>query len=199
MTAEPGKTYQYDAEGRLKSLNNGCAGSGPCYVYDANGRRVRKIASGVTTEYIYGAGGVVAEKVGTTWTVGYVYLNGQLLAQYKNGTTYFAHKDHLGSTRLLTKPDGSYDPADVYDYLPFGEPVGSTSTTTSHKFTGHERDAESGLDFMQARYYFSPSGRFSTVDPENAGAKHSDPQSWNAYAYARNNPVVFVGACPAFS
>lgn len=34
-------------------------------------------------------------------------------------------------------------------------------------------------------------GRFTSVDPEGVGAKESDPQSWNGYAYARNNPVIF--------
>jgi RHS repeat-associated protein len=186
MTAEPGKTYQYDAENRMVSINNGCP-STLCYTYDANGRRVRKIASGTTTEYIYGAGGVVAEKVGTTWTVGYVYLNGQLLAQYKNGTTRFAHKDHLGSTRLLTKPDGTYDAADVYDYLPFGESVGSSGTTTTHKFTGKERDTESGLDNFGARYFGSTLGRFMSADP--LGGHMEDPQTLNRYTYVRNNPL----------
>jgi RHS repeat-associated protein len=61
-----------------------------------------------------------------------------------------------------------------------------------YKFTGKERDTESGLDFFQARYYFSPYGRFFSADPENAGAKPDDPQSWNAYAYARNNPLVYT-------
>jgi hypothetical protein len=35
-------------------------------------------------------------------------------------------------------------------------------------------------------------GRFTGVDPENAGADPSDPQSWNGYGYARNNPVVYT-------
>ena len=34
-------------------------------------------------------------------------------------------------------------------------------------------------------------GRFTSVDPENAGAIEDDPQSWNGYAYARNAPVVY--------
>jgi RHS repeat-associated protein len=38
----------------------------------------------------------------TGWRRGYAYLNGQLVAQYSDGTTYFVHTDHLGSTRLLT-------------------------------------------------------------------------------------------------
>jgi RHS repeat-associated protein len=196
MTAEPGKTYQYDAENRLLSINSGAVAT---YVYNAEGQRVRKISGGTTTEYIYGAGGVVAEKVGTTWTVGYVYLNGQLLAQYKNGTTRFAHKDHLGSTRLLTKPDGTYDSADVYDYLPFGESVGSSAATTTHKFTGKERDAESGLDYFGARHYASNLGRFLSPDlilhPDQSSygpvSFMVEPQNWNKYQYGQNNPLKF--------
>jgi hypothetical protein len=79
LTAEPGKTYQWDAEGRLKSINNGAVAT---YVYNASGQRVRKVAGGATTEFIYGLNGsVVAEFQGATWTKGYVYLGG-LLAQY---------------------------------------------------------------------------------------------------------------------
>jgi RHS repeat-associated protein len=194
VTSDPGppaKTFQYDAENRMVSVNYGCPNT-LCYTYDANGRRVRKIASGTTTEYIYDvSGNVVAEKVGTAWTRGYAYLGGQLAAQYSDGTTYFVHKDHLGSTRLLTKVDKSVHQS--YDFLPYGESSSCDGTTaTTHCFTGKERDAESGLDFFLARYYSSQYGRFFSVDPENAGASTSDPQSWNGYSYARNNPLLFT-------
>jgi RHS repeat-associated protein len=55
--------------------------------------------------------------------------------------------------------------------------------------TGKERDAESGLDYFGARYYGSALGRFTSPDPGSIGAEPSDPQSWNAYAYAGNNPL----------
>jgi RHS repeat-associated protein len=186
LTAEPGKTYQYDAEGRMTSINGGAVAS---YVYNASGQRVRKIASGTTTEYLYDlAGNVIAEFQGTTWTKGYVYFGG-LLAQYSDGTTYFAHKDHLGSTRLLTKPDKSFNPTDAYDYLPFGE---STSTgSTSHKFTGHEHDAESTFHYFGARYYSPGAGRFLSVDPSFESAYLENPQTWNRYAYVYNRPLQF--------
>ncbi len=185
LTAEPGgRTYQYDAENRLISVNGGAVAS---YVYDAHGRRVRKIAGGTTTEYIYDlAGNVVAEKQGTVWTKGYVYLGGRMLLQHSDGTTYFAHKDHLGSTRVLSKVDKTvYQP---YDYMPFGEEY-SGGTGTTHKFTGKERDAESGLDYFGARFHASNFGRFVSPDPNNAGAREEDPQSWNGYAYVGNNPL----------
>jgi RHS repeat-associated protein len=190
LTAEPGKTYQWDAENRLVSINNGCP-STLCYTYNAEGRRVRKTASGVTTDYVYDlSGNVVAEKVGSTWTVGYVYLGGQLVAQYKDGTTYFAHKDHLGSTRALSTVAGG--PHESYDFLPYGEPVGTQGTTTVKKFTGKERDAESGLDYYGARYYASLAGRFQSPDLPFIDQHLTNPQTWNLYTYARNNPLGYT-------
>jgi RHS repeat-associated protein len=60
------------------------------------------------------------------------------------------------------------------------------------KFTGKERDAESGLDYFGARYYGSALGRFTSPDPESASASLFDPQRWNAYSYAVTNPYKFV-------
>ncbi|HEY4380105.1 MAG TPA: RHS repeat-associated core domain-containing protein [Acidobacteriaceae bacterium] len=58
------------------------------------------------------------------------------------------------------------------------------------RYTGKERDSESGLDYMDARYYGSSMGRFMSPDPIFASAARvMDPQQWNMYAYARNNPL----------
>jgi RHS repeat-associated protein len=81
----------------------------------------------------------------------------------------------------------------VHHYLPFGEerPSQIDPTLSDKSFTGHERDTESGLDYMMARYYSSSLGRFMAVDPGYDTALE-DPQSWNKYAYTRNNPVKFI-------
>jgi RHS repeat-associated protein len=60
------------------------------------------------------------------------------------------------------------------------------------RFTSKERDAETGLDFFGARYMSSAQGRFTSVDPEFASASLVDPQRWNGYSYATNNPYKFV-------
>jgi RHS repeat-associated protein len=63
----------------------------------------------------------------------------------------------------------------------------------AHKFTGKERDAESGLDNFGARYNASTLGRFMTPDPIGImKQKFVDPQQWNMYAYVRSNPLRFV-------
>jgi RHS repeat-associated protein len=80
----------------------------------------------------------------------------------------------------------------THDYRPFGEGENPTAGTDPTRFTGKERDTESGFDYFGARYYASRTGRFTTVDPGHVGGNIFDPQSWNAYAYARNNPLRFV-------
>jgi RHS repeat-associated protein len=182
-------TYTYDAENRLTQVDDGSAAA---YSYDANGHRVQKVAGGTTTGYLYDlSGNVVTEFVGdnTAWS-GHVYFNGQELAKYESSATDFVFKDHLGSARVLTNMmAGSV--CEIIDYMPFGEQAVSGSCDTSHRFTGKERDSESGLDNFGARYDSSQYGRFMTPDPENVSALMNldDPQSWNGYAYVRNNPL----------
>ncbi len=79
-------------------------------------------------------------------------------------------------------------------YYPFGEQdntICSTANLTTHKFTGKERDTESNLDNFGARYYSSAMGRFVSPD-STAYVKPIAPQSWNLYAYARNNPLLYI-------
>jgi RHS repeat-associated protein len=53
----------------------------------------------------------------------------------------------------------------------------------------HDNDASTDLDYAMARYYASRMGRFMTPDPGHVGANVGDPQSWNAYVYALNDPI----------
>lgn len=61
------------------------------------------------------------------------------------------------------------------------------------KFTGKERDAETGLDYVGARYYGSNMGRFTSPDPKMLSSQRLyDPQQWNMYQYGRNNPTTMI-------
>ena len=60
----------------------------------------------------------------------------------------------------------------------------------AYKFTGKERDSESGLDNFGARYDSSQYGRFMSPDP--LGGQKIDPQTLNNYSYTRNNPVNLI-------
>lgn len=186
LTADAaGRTYAYDAENRQTSFNAGAA----TYSYDAGGKRVKKVVGGVTTIYVYN-------------------LAGQLVAEYTNsnqqstaGTSYLT-SDHQGSPRVITGANGAVKAR--HDYLPFGEEitalVGGRTTGQGYvvdevrqKYTGYEKDSESGLDYAQARYYSSPHGRFQSLDPQHFQVIMGlDPQRFNLYAYCRNNPLKFV-------
>lgn len=61
------------------------------------------------------------------------------------------------------------------------------------RFTGKERDAESGLDYFGARYLSGAQGRFTSPDPVWITPRRMiDPQELNLYAYVRNNPLKYV-------
>ncbi len=82
------------------------------------------------------------------------------------------------------------------DYYPYGgeyPPFCSTISDQNYKFTGKERDSETGLDYFGARYYASNMGRFSSPDPKLLTARHLVyPQKWNKYAYVQNNPLTSI-------
>ena len=60
----------------------------------------------------------------------------------------------------------------------------------NYKFTGYERDSESGLDYAIFRYYSSGLGRFLTADP--LPGRLNNPQSFNRYSYVLNNPCTLL-------
>jgi RHS repeat-associated protein len=67
------------------------------------------------------------------------------------------------------------------------------TATETIRFTGKERDAETGLDYFGARYFSAAQGRFTSADPIHfLPQRLLDPQQWNMYAYARNNPLRFI-------
>jgi RHS repeat-associated protein len=88
--------------------------------------------------------------------------------------------------------------------LPFGEEIqsdiGGRTTAQGYggqdnirqKFTGYERDAETDLDFAQARMYNKNHGRFTAVDPLLESGEPIKPQTWNRYVYCLNNPLNLI-------
>jgi RHS repeat-associated protein len=185
-------TYTYDAENRLINVDGGATAQ---YAYDALGRRVRKFTTGGATEYLYDPDGHVVATRDTaagTWRSSEVYAGDRHLATYANGTTYFHHRDWLGSNRLTTLPD--WTSTEQCTDLPFGDGLACSQTgapPASTPFAQYERDAESQLDHTWFRQYSSAQGRWTTPDPYLGSIDPSDPQSLNRYAYVTNDPVRF--------
>ncbi len=111
--------------------------------------------------------------------------------------------DHLGTPRMVIDKTGSLSGIKRHDYLPFGEEIGAnvgirsagngyTADQIKQKFTGKERDSETGLDYLDARYLSTLQGRFTSVDPKLESGRTINPSSWNRYVYVWNNPLIAV-------
>jgi RHS repeat-associated protein len=76
-------------------------------------------------------------------------------------------------------------------YYPFGS-VRSGGVATDRTYTGQQTEAGSALklSYYHARFYSAELGHFVSADP--VGGSVSDPQSWNPYAYVRNNPLRYT-------
>ena len=114
-------------------------------------------------------------------------------AQAQTEVVEYYGQDALGSIRIVFDASGAA--VARADYEPFGElftvpTMPGTSELPAKQFTGQERDAEASLDYFGARFFVPRTGRFSQVDPVFAGL--FEPQKWNRYQYARNNPLTFV-------
>ena len=166
------------------------------YLYDSDGRRVARLQNGaVVKQYYYDAAGRMiteADASGATLRAE-IYAGGRHLATWTSNATYFNYADWLGTERARTDANGAR--CETITSLPFGDgqTVSGTCTPTPTFFTGKERDAESGLDYFQARHYASALGRFMSVDPVIITPQRKlDPQQLNRYAYVQNNPMRLI-------
>ncbi len=176
-------TVSYDGENRQTAIASSLNGSA-AYTYDGEGRRVTKTVGGATTVYVYDAAGEMAGE----------YSMG---AQNAPCQTCYLTTDPLGSIRAVTDPSGGV--VSLHDYLPFGEELAAGRPYygyglvdgVSRRFTGKERDAETGLDWFNVRYYSGAQGRFTSPDQPFIDQDPSNPQSWNLFGYGRNNPLRY--------
>ncbi|MFC1613194.1 RHS repeat-associated core domain-containing protein [Patescibacteria group bacterium] len=163
MTSNNVWEYYWTYDNRIASSTSGTATS--TYGYDHSGIRVSLFDGTATTTYpnkYYNIAGATTTK--------HIFLGGQIIATIEgNGSatsTYYIHTDHLGGSSIIT--DSSGDIEQLIDYYPFGDMrLNETSGgfDEQRKFTGHEYDEDTGLNYMKARYQNPAVGRFVSVDP----------------------------------
>ncbi len=207
LTDDCGRTRAYDGNNKMISAYD--VGIATSYRYNADGQRVIKTVGTVSTWYIYGMGGeLIAEYPANGATnmpqMEYGYRGGELLIEGGCDVVRWKVSDHLGSTRMSIGTTGTLASVKRTDYLPFGEEIGATVGIRTalqgysqvdcwkQKFTGYEKDTETGLDYAQARYYSNVQGRFTSPDPLLSSGKIGTPQSWNRYSYSYNNPLKYT-------
>jgi RHS repeat-associated protein len=196
-------TYVYDYANRLTAL--GVSGATTTYSYDAFGTRVLQTGTTTTTIYPfkwYSVASSTGSGAKYATTTDYVFNGDTLLATVDQQTasgvatgtakTRYVHPDHLGSTNVVT--DENDNVVQTLDYYPYGSTRISSGTSTNErrKFIGQFTD-DSGLSYLNARYYNPTQGQFLSQDPAFWGKQSSgDPQKLNAYAYGRDNPIALL-------
>ncbi|MGD0733384.1 MAG: DUF2341 domain-containing protein [Terracidiphilus sp.] len=189
--ATGGKTFTYDSENHLTSMNGGAVR----LIYDGDGNRVAKVVGGVTTQYLVddlnptGLPQVVEEVVNGAVTRQYTYGLQRISENQVVNNTWtpsFYGYDGGGSVRNLTNASGTV--TDSYEYDAFGNSFTKQGTTpNSYLYRGEQFDADLGLYYLRARYYNPNTGRFLSRDPEDG--KQTDPASLHKYLYANGDPV----------
>lgn len=211
------RKFIYDAENKQTKVQTVDGSGNPTgtageYWYDGDGKRIKKRAyrNNVLTEetiFVYDA---IGKLIGE-------YSNE--VSSRQDAKVAYITNDHLGSPRINTDINGNVTAR--HDYHPFGEGIGGPQTTNRSvglgyiedtfrkRFTGYERDSETELDYAVNRHFSSSLGRFLQADPysivlekeqsSSGEAKRdivvaylSQPQNWNRYSYAINNPLRFV-------
>jgi RHS repeat-associated protein len=105
----------------------------------------------------------------------------------------YYHQDHLGSSAAFADATGRI--IEETTFHPFGQQRSQTQFSggpEDYQFTQKERDRESGLNYFEARYAMPVLGRFASTDPLGDYGNKQNPQSWNCYAYALNNPLRYL-------
>ena len=162
--------------------------------YDALGDMVEQDKSGAYSQFAYSTTGVKLGILGgQSWQTIYVPLVGGSTELIQGSGNSYTHFDWLGNTRLITTP--SQTVAGDVTYAPFGETYASNGIPFI-SFTGMGQDTEpvnpATLYDFPAREY-GTQGRWPSPDPAGIDAVDpTNPQSWNRYAYALNNPLAMV-------
>jgi RHS repeat-associated protein len=124
---------------------------------------------------------------------GKAYWNGTALEYYNSSSAFFEHRDWVGTRRATTNSAATV--TNVRTSLPFGDGAANVSggqDSTFDGYTGLWNGGSSATNHAQFREYWNVAGRWLQPDPYSGSYDPSNPQSFNRYAYALNNPARFV-------
>lgn len=118
---------------------------------------------------------------GFAWAMLWLLCGGVHSQQH---TVTYIYTDPQGTP--LAEADANGNITATYDYRPYGV-IAMGASPNGAGYTGHVNDPDTGLVYMQARYYDPVAGRFLSVDP--AGPEEGDYFNFARYTYGNNNPI----------
>ncbi len=216
-TAGSAYAYTYDNNGNLLTVRIGTSTPASSYTWDYNNRLTQSVGNSATSTYSYSPDGqrikmtIATSSSATTYyptkyynitgstPTKHIFLpDGTMIATIvgtgTSTTVSYIHTDHLGGMNVATDDSGAV--VSLEDMYPYGNTRIDEQNGLNEQrkgISGHEYDPSSGLTYANSRYYNATNAKFVSQDPMfiNVGFDLNDPQSMNAYAYARNNPLRY--------
>ena len=208
LTSYDGEDIRYDANGnpttyrgytmawqgrRLTGATNGT--NTISYSYDENGIRTQKAVNGTVTNYNYHGSALISQVTGNDTLLFSYDAAGNVVAVNYNGTYYYYVRN--GQNNIIRLIDGDNNTVVEYAYDSWGTPLSTTGTLATtlgvqnpFRYRGYVYDAETGLYYLQTRYYDPEVSRFINADSYISTGQGILGN--NMYAYCGNNPISYV-------
>lgn len=193
--------FEWSFGNQLRCFYNQAGTSEPTiyaqYLYDGSGNRVKKIVrtQGGDYESICYIGGTFEYKTNGTdeQTTAHIMDSNSRIATTREGADFgdttpevkYNLEDHLGSSTVLLETNGSL--INKEEYYPFGETSFGSYAKKRYRFSGKEKDEESGLYYYGARYYMAWACKFISCDPMSAKLTQ-----WSSYVGFNDNPIRYI-------
>lgn len=193
--------FEWDFANNMRCFYNRAGTAEPTiyteYLYDSVGNRVKKIVrtQGGAYESVSYINGVFEYKTNGTdeQVTTHIMDDTSRIAMMRTGNNFgdltpaikYNLEDHLGSSTILLDANGIL--INKEEYYPFGETSFGSYAKKRYRYSGKEKDEESGLYYYGARYYLPMSCRFTSCDP----LKNSFPW-YTSYVGFNNNPISFI-------
>ena len=209
LTFYDGRIFSYDANGnltddgiweytwqqgrQLATMSNGSTTW--TYTYDANGMRIGRSNGTKTYSYLY-TNGLLSRMILGDDTLCFAYdaVGAPLTVNY-NGTTFYYVTNLQGDVIAILDRTGY--PVVQYTYNAWGELLSATGPMLSSLgalnpllYRGYVYDRETGLYYLQSRYYNPEIGRFISADTYVSTGQGILGN--NMFAYCNNNPIMFA-------
>ena len=205
LTAYDGESITYDASGNPTSYYNGTrwtmgwkegrrltsATDGTtslAFTYDSEGLRLSKTVGTTKHNYYYAGGKLMRETYGSN-TLDFFYdATGTPYALKSNSTVYYYVTNLQGDVINLVNSSGTV--VATYDYDPYGKVITATGTLAAVnplRYRGYYYDSETGMYYLQSRYYDPTIGRF--INADSYASTGQGFLGFNMFSYCRNNPT----------
>lgn len=196
-----GNNYTWQNGRQLSGISNPTKNQTITYKYNENGIRTQKIVNGETTDYYLDGTKVIYEQIGPK-TISYTYdENGNILGLNYYGYQYYyiknAQNDIIGILNANLNLEVSYTYDSWGNIVSIKDANGNEITDPDniglinpYRYRSYRYDTETGLYYLQSRYYNPEWGRF--INADNYGGTIGEVLSHNGYAYCKNNPVNMI-------